>query len=55
MTAARGPRDADPAAGGLFHKGLYTTSTGVSSLNSGLFLTSQLFIRTEPCLPPTLI
>ena len=35
--------------------GPYTTSTGVSSLQSGLFLPSQLFLPVDPCLPPTLI
>jgi hypothetical protein len=35
--------------------GPYTGSTGVSGLQSGLFLPGQLFIPVDPCLPPTLI
>ena len=43
------------AGGHVSAAGPYTGSTDMGSLQNGLFLPSQLFIPTEPCLPPSLI
>ena len=46
--------------GGLQFAGLVSApgpsaATDATSLQSGLFLSSELFIPTDPCLPPSLI
>ena len=43
--AAAAPAGPEPAA----------RRPGATSLQSGLFLPSELFIPTDPCLPPSLI
>ena len=43
------------SAGLVSAAGLYAGTTDANSLQSGLFLPSDLYIPVDPCLPPSLI